>query len=169
MHGLRVAEMTLTVTVLLAIVATLGLNGCSVVHSLQTEPGVDISAVHPGASRHQVETVVGAPVRQWKTAAGVNYCVYEYFGGKDPAYLAATGQVFLDIATLGIGEAIYATDPKALERATAPSRKVGVIAVSYDANGKVIGVFPNYTQFTALPPDGQPAEKGVSTGGPSSR
>jgi hypothetical protein len=153
----------------MALAALTATSGCSVAESLRTEPGTDISSIQPGATRQQVEAVVGKPVRQWRTNLGVLYCVYQHYGGKDASYATATGQVFLNVATLGLAELLYQMDPEAMKRANEGEMKRAVIAVSYDAQDTVLGVFSDFSQFAVLPPDGRSAPKQAPSGASAPR
>lgn len=139
----------------LAFVGLALLGGCSVTAALETEPGVDISSIAPGTTREHVEAIVGTPVKEWTALSNVHYCVYRYYGGKQPSHINATGRVFMDIATLGIGELVYLADAESAKRDREEGKTYPLLAVSYDAQNIVIGVFPEFTQFTALPPDGR--------------
>jgi hypothetical protein len=145
------------------------LGGCMVTAALETEPGVDISSIAPGAAREQVEAIVGKPVKEWTALSGVHYCVYRYYGGKQPSHINATGRVFLDIATLGIGELIYLADAESAKRDREEGKIFLLLAVSYDSQNIVIGAFPEFTQFTVLPPDGRAPARETPTRLPAGR
>jgi hypothetical protein len=161
------ASLRLIGAVVLCSLALLG--GCSVTAALQTEPGVDVSSVAPGATREQVEAVVGKPVKEWTSALGVRYCVYQYYGGKQPSHSNASGRVLLNIASLGFLELLYQLDADTQKRDREEGKVFPLMAVSYDAQSVVIGTFPGFTQFTALPPDGRSTTQGAPAPSPVSR
>jgi hypothetical protein len=145
------------------------LGGCSVTAALETEPGVDISSIAPGATREHVEAIVGKPVKEWTALSGVHYCVYRYYGGKQPSHINASGRALLDIATLGILELVYLADAETGKRDREEGKIFPLMAVSYDSQNIVIGAFPEFTQFTVLPPDGRAPAHETPTPSPAVR
>ena len=145
------------------------LGGCSVTAALETEPGVDISSIAPGATREHVEAVVGKPVKEWTALSGVHYCVYRYYGGKQPSHVNASGRALVDIASLGFSELLYVADPEARKRDKEEGKIFPLMAVSYDSQDIVIGAFPEFTQFTVLPPDGRAPARETPGPSPSAR
>lgn len=135
--------------------AAIALAACTLAEALRTEPGVDIAAVQPGATREQVEALLGPPTKTWKSAAGVEYRVYQYYAGKEASAYAATQSILLNIATLGAMELIYEADPGTRKAVSDYGKKDAVLAVSYDAQGLVIGVFSDFSPFRPLPADGR--------------
>jgi len=138
-----------------AVLIATGLGGCSLAEALRTEPGVDVTTVRPGATREQVEKLLGPPVKTWKTTAGVEYRVYRYYAGKEASALAATESILLNIATLGVMELLYEADPETRKAVSDSGRKEAVLAVSYDARGVALGVFSEFSEFRPLPADGR--------------
>lgn len=136
----------------LASVAVLSLGGCAVSEALHRDPGVDVSVVRPGATRAQVEAVLGQPQGEWVTAVGVRYRLYRYHGGTRPDPMQVTGAVLLEIATLGLVEAIRRMVPEPPQLGTT---KRPLMAVAYDRDDVVIGVFDDIDRFAALPADGR--------------
>jgi len=145
------------------------LGGCSVTAALETEPGVDISSIAPGATREHVEAIVGKPVKEWTALSGVHYCVYQYYGGKQPSHINAIGMVLANIATMGMSELVYQADPEAQVRDRKEGKIFPLMAVSYDSQNIVIGAFPEFTQFTVLPPDGRAPAHETTTPSPAVR
>jgi len=137
--------LALLLFVLIAAVAP----GCSVSEALHSEPGIDISGIKPGMPRAEVEAIVGAPQGQWTTSLGVQYFVYQYYGGMESDYMGAAAFVFMDIATLGTGEFFK-------PEASSGRKKYARMAVSYDLQDRVIGAFPNFDPLAPLPADGRP-------------
>lgn len=138
-----------------AVAATLA-GGCAVSSALQSSPGIDISPIRAGATRQQVETLLAAPVREWTTGRGVRYRLYRYDAGIAPDRGNAAVAVFFDAVSLGLFEVLQATAPNPVELQGA--RRYALMAVSYDAADRVIGVFADIGEFAALPEDGLPAE-----------
>jgi len=133
--------------------ATALLSGCSVVQTLESDPGTDISSVKAGATREQVEALVGQPQREWVTRTGIRYCLYRYDAGYEANPAAAGLMVFMDAISLGIWEIVTVAPQPADFRGP---RKYPLIAVSYDPDGVALGVFRDVGEFTAFPEDGQP-------------
>lgn len=159
MHGRRVDVtrpahlqwMALVVSML--IVAAV--PGCMVADTLRTEPGIDVSSIKPGVPRAQVEAIVGSPRRQWTTALGVRYSIYQYYAGiRRESGGVVAGVVMMDVISLGLFELFMALD----RPDTTSGREVyRFMAVSYDAQDLAIGVFPDIGEFAWLPSDGRPA------------
>ena len=128
------------------------LNACAVGSALTTKKGADVSSIVPGVPRSEVERQVGAPEREWTTAAGVHYCVYSRLGDAPPDAGVAAAWLGMDIVTLGIVEMVpLFTKKDAYER-----RHQHPMAVAYDRDDRVVGIFPNATEFEDLPADGRP-------------
>jgi hypothetical protein len=127
------------------------LDACAVGSALKTQKGADISSIVPGIARSEVERLVGAPQREWSTAAGVRYCLYSRLGDAPPDAGVAAAWLGMDIVTMGIIEMVpLLTKQDALER-----RHQHTMAVAYDREDHVIGVFPSATEFDELPADGR--------------
>ena len=141
---------------------------CAVSKPLERTPGVDLSPVKIGTTRQQVEAVVGDPLREWTTRRGVRYRLYRYDAGIDPSAGGAAVELMMDIMTLGGYEAMHAASP---EEWTAwkveTQRKWPLLAVSYDSQEIVIGVFKDVGEFDEFPEDGcGPAPVGQGANGP---
>ena len=129
---------------------------CAVSKPLERTPGVDLSAVKVGATRQQVEAVVGEPEREWATRTGVHYRLYRYDAGIDPSVGGATIELMMDIMTLGGYEALNAASPEKWTAWKAETqRKWPLLAVSFDSQEVVIGVFKNVGEFDRFPEDGR--------------
>ena len=133
--------------------AGLALAACTVSEALRNDPGVDLSAVRPGATRTQVEAILGPPQGEWVTNAGVRYRLYHYHGGTRPDPMEVTGIVMLEIATLGLYEVIRRMEPPPPPPLGTTKRPL--MAIAYDLDDIVIGVFDDIDRFTTLPPDGR--------------
>jgi len=134
-------------------VAAIGISACTVMQALERVPGTDLSGVKVGATREQVEAVLGSARREWVTRAGVRYCLYRYDAGIEPSPAHVTGAVLVEIATLGLSEVIVTTGPES--KAFRSRRKFPQIAVSYDSKQIVLGVFDDAGEFAAFPDDGR--------------
>jgi hypothetical protein len=128
------------------------LQACAIGSALSTQKGADISGIAPGAPRSEVERLVGAPQREWTTAAGVRYRLYSRLGDAPPDAGVAAAWAGMDIVTLGIIEMV----PLFAKQNAYERRHPHPMAVSYDKDDRVIGVFPNGTEFDELPADGRP-------------
>jgi hypothetical protein len=127
------------------------LNACAVGSALTTQRGADVSNIVPGIPRSEVERQVGAPQREWTTAAGVHYCLYSRLGDAPADAGVAAVWLGMDIVTMGIVEMVpLFTKNDAYER-----RHQHPMAVAYDRDNRVVGVFPNATEFDELPADGR--------------
>lgn len=129
------------------------IGACAASKALERTPGIDLSVIKVGATRQQVEAVVGEPQREWTTRTGVRYCLYRYDAGIEPSAGGAGFVVLMDIISLGLYEAIYAVSPEKID--VREERKWLLLAVSYDSQGTVMGVFRNIGQFDNLPEDGR--------------
>lgn len=134
---------------LLLVAVLAALAGCVASELAKGRPGKDLSEIVPGMPRTKVESIVGAPGREWTTPSGVHYRLYRYDAGVSPNKADAAFFAFFDVLSLGLWEAF--TTP---EEALAPPREAW-LGVSYDAEDRVIGVFPDITEFASLPDDGR--------------
>ncbi|HXZ91486.1 MAG TPA: hypothetical protein VEG36_01270 [Burkholderiales bacterium] len=123
--------------------------GCTVSELAKGRPGKDLSEIVPGIPRSKVESIVGAPGREWATPSGVRYRLYRYDAGVPPAKADAATFAFFDVLSLGLWEAFS----KPGEWLGPP--RAAWLGVSYDAQDRVIGVFPDTTEFANLPDDGR--------------
>lgn len=165
--GLPSAALRPALPRVLAAFVAMALAACTLAEALRTEPGVDTAAVRPGATREQVEAVLGPPTKTWKLTTGVEYRVYRYYAGKDASAYAATQSILLNIATLGVLELLYEADADTRKAISDSGKKEAVLAVSYDDQGLVLGVFSDFSQFRPLPADGRSvqAPAGQTTAG----
>jgi hypothetical protein len=137
----------------LACVAVTWISGCTTMRALERDPGTDLSPVKAGSTRQQVQAVLGDPLREWVTRADVQYCLYRYDAGIEPSPMAATQTVLINIATLGLFEAIEGM--KELPNDFRGPRKYQLVAVSYDSKDVALGVFYDVDEFTVFPEDGR--------------
>jgi len=126
------------------------LNGCMAASLYNGKPGLDVGIVKEQMSRTEVERILGSPIREWNTPSGVVYRVYDYDAGVPPSTGDAAAIVFLDAISLGLSELIWAFTP------LPEFRKRDQMAVSYDGNDRVLGVFDHFGDFDVLPADGRP-------------
>ena len=130
----------------------LSLQGCAVAKLAQGKPGADISRVKPGISMTEAEFHLGVPKREWTTRMGVRYRAYDYDAGVEGSMADAAAFAFMDVCTVGLFELFYAIDPLP----DMPGRwRYGHMAVSYDADGTVLGVFDQFGDFNRLPENGR--------------
>lgn len=137
------------------------LSGCTVHKAAQGVPGTDLGGVRAGATRSDIETLLGPPERRWTTPAGVEYRVYRYDAGAPGGALAAMPLVLGEIATLGLLELIVKIGP--LESPAANPSRWRRLAVAFDGDGVVLGVFVDVDDFAVLPDDGRPRRPAAST------
>ena len=138
---------TLTIGLL---AASLSLTACAVNRAMEGQPGADVSAVRAGITRTEVEESLGSPLREWTTVEGVHYRVYAYDGGIPPGASNASTILFLDVISAGLAELFLQLDPHSLHG----PRKVRRMAVAYDRDEQVIGVFDDVGDFDVLPDNG---------------
>lgn len=133
------------------------LQGCIAHSALKGEPGKDISGVREGISLEQVEAVMGKSTREWSASTGVRYRIYRYDAGAPPSKFNAFRDFMGELATLGL-VSLYtaATAPEMLDKRPQEEHVMREMAVSYDSQDRVIGVFPDVDNSTVLPVDGRP-------------
>jgi hypothetical protein len=139
-------------TACLLLSALLLLCSCMVATVYNGRPGLDVSHVKSGMSKAEVEQVLGPSIREWVTSAGIVYRVYDYDAGVPPKPGDAAAVALVDVICLGFSELIFAFKPLP----QFPKREQ--MAVSYDSNGMVIGVYNHFGEFDALPADGRAAK-----------
>ena len=132
------------------------LEACAVGSALKTQKGTDVSAIVPGVARSEVERQFGAAQREWTTVAGVHYCVYSRLGDAPPDAGVAATWLGMDIVTMGIIEMV----PLLAKNDVYERRHQHPMAVAYDRDDRVVGVFPNATEFEDLPVDGRSPASG---------
>jgi len=125
-------------------------NGCTVVNVLKGKTGTDISTITVGISKIEVEEILGAPVGEWTTSSGSHYCIYSYDRGIPPSIGDATAHAFMDVASLGLWEFVFVINP---DEEYSDIRLIKEqIAVSYNNDDVVVGVFDHFGDFDELPP-----------------
>jgi len=134
------------------------LGACAVSRASRGFPGTDLSEVRGGRTRAQIEAVLGAPLREWSTPAGVRYRMYRYDAGQPGNRDTAAAILFFDLISLGLVEVFVATGVEDFD--DPPERRMRNLAVSYGPDEVAIGVFEDVTEFERLPEDGMaPARK----------
>jgi len=139
----------------LLVVIALSTSGCAVARALNDEPGIDVNSVIPGASSMGVQSLLGDPLREWSTSEGIIYRVYNYDGGYKGNISEASAMLFLDIISAGLTEFIILLAPDALK----PRHEKLQMAVAYDKQDHVVGVFTDFSDFEELPKNGNPKER----------
>jgi hypothetical protein len=132
--------------------------GCSTVSAIRGEPGKDISSVKAGMGREETEKVLGSPTREWITSSNIRYCVYVYDAGIAPNWSDAGAFLTLTIATAGLIELVEATADHPMRKRfdwDGKARSFKQIAVGYDANGIIINILDNFSDFSVIPSNGQ--------------
>ena len=131
------------------------MTSCVAVDAAKGRPGVNLEEVQQGATREQVEGIVGAPTRTWTNDVGTtfgSYVVDAGRAGKLFGWEGAATVIAVDILTFGLIE--WVSPPRSDEDARdaflggAESR---TIIIAYDEDGFVLGVFD---EFDVLPADG---------------
>jgi len=142
------------------VLCTTILPGCTVTTALRGEPGIDIGTLERGLSRSDAEAILGPPVREWTTSSNVRYRIYRYDAGVPPSKGDAVAMGFLDVISLGLVELYEATG---LTDISHPSendiRRIWrQIAISYDTDERIVGLFRDFSDLDVLPDDGRPTE-----------
>ena len=151
----RLKNRALSVFVILPLFITFLLSSCMTASALKGQPGIDITSVKPGISRVEAEKILGSPLREWMSS-DIRYCVYAYDGGIPPNASDAAAFAFLEIISVGLldlYEAIGASELTKIRNKV--SRIAEKIAVSYDVDAIIIGVFDHFGDFDVLPADGR--------------
>jgi hypothetical protein len=117
--------------------ATQFASGCAVYMAATGDQQPNLSNVHRGASRGEVEMALGQPKTLTTTDDGGTAATYEYVRGNEPSAGRAIGHGVLDILTVGIWEAVGTPI-----EATNQGDKV-TVDVHYDADGNATSVASN--------------------------
>lgn len=131
---------------LLLILVLVTTPGCTAVMFAVGEKGVDLARLQPGATRAEVEALLGTSLRQWDTPMGVRHALYQYDAGRPPSAKWAAASVALNLVSMGLLEILVA-----LHSSPEP-HVMGRLVVSYDSADVVLGV---HDEFEALPADGR--------------
>jgi hypothetical protein len=132
------------------------LYGCTSAAALRGEEGKNTSSIQVGLSRSDAESILGSPVREWLTSENIRYCVYRYDGGVPPSDSDAIGYALMNAMSLGLFEFFEATGMSKLSNQYNSQRRVWrQIAVAYDNQDRIVGVFDNFGDFDVLPADGR--------------
>lgn len=125
------------------------LAACSAVELAEGKKGIDVSPFRPGASRVEVETIVGSAIREWVSEEGIRFALYEFDKGIPGSGAGAAAMVLMDIAMLGVWELFWLGVE---DEAKHGPHVMGRVLVSYDRNDIVLGLF---NEFDKLPSDGR--------------
>lgn len=143
----------------LALIAALAstFTGCTVAQLAGSDQGTDLTAIQPGITRAQAEAVLGTALKEWKSAPGVIYRMYQYDAGRPPLIGDAVAFGIMDVISLGAIEAFAAygnltDDPHSLKKYMDARRTTARVVISYDERDIVLGVFD---EFEELPADGR--------------
>lgn len=137
-------------------------GGCSVQQSLTAQPGTDLSVLVPGATRTQVESVLGPPIKSLRTRGGVAYSTYYIRADTEHRTDLALANAGLDVVTLGLWELVYRRQGYLENRPRSE-----VMAVTYDDADRVIDLFPDFNYIAEVPADGRRARTGQATSVPA--
>jgi hypothetical protein len=114
--------------------AALSASGCSVYMAAAGDEEPNLSNVHRGASRGEVEMALGQPISLATENDGTMIATYEYTVGNEPSTGRAVGHAVMDVLTFG-GWEIIGTPIEAMNQGD----KVKV-TVSYDNEGNATRV-----------------------------
>jgi hypothetical protein len=149
----------LSLRIIVALLAMLLQSGCMMaLATLKGEPGKDVSSIKPGISKQDAEEILGSPMREWTTPLTIHYCVYSYDAGIPPSVAGAAVLASFGIISAGLYDLYDATGLINTSKLKEGDRVIEKIAISYDANDTIVGVFHRFGDFDALPEDGR-AEK----------
>lgn len=152
------------VAALLGTLTVLGashLQGCTIAAALRGEPGTDIGNLKPGLTRSAAEAVLGPPRREWTTPVNIRYRIYRYDAGVPASRSDAAAMTFLNVISLGLFELYEAAGVTDLSRPSQEDvRRVWrQIAIAYDAEDRIVGLFDDFGALDVLPDDGQPVRR----------
>ena len=131
--------------------AALALSGCSVMQMAKGEPGADIDSVRPGMTRDKVEAILGPSIRDMQVSSGVRYRVYRYNAGIETEREWLYANAYMEVGSFGLWELYRLVFP---DRHDHERQLEGQVAISYDSNDVILGVFRDFGDFDTLPPDG---------------
>lgn len=94
-------------------------------------------------------------MREWSSPEGIIYRVYNYDGGYKGNVSEASAILFLDIISAGLTEFIILLVPDTFK----PKHEKLQLAVAYDKQDHVVGVFTDFSDFEELPKNGNPKER----------
>ncbi len=109
--------------------AALTSSGCSVYMAAAGDDEPNLSNVHRGASRGEIEMALGQPVSMSTERDGTLIATYEYVIGNEPSTGRAIGHAALDVFTFGAWE-IFGTPIEAMNQ----GEKINV-TIRYDEAG----------------------------------
>jgi hypothetical protein len=127
-------------------------SGCMTASALRGEQGKDISSVKAGISREEAEKVLGSPIREWVTSSSIRYSIYSYDRGIPPSIGNAASFAFMEIVSLGLVDLYVATGIVPEFKGT---RITDQVAVAYDKDDIIVGLFDHFSDFDVLPADGR--------------
>lgn len=105
-------------------------SGCSVGMALSGKKEPNLGMIRVGASRGEVEMVLGDAIKTISLADGKRIDSYEYELGNEPSAGRAVGHGAIDCLTLGLWE-IVGTPIEAIQG------KKHLVNITYDENDKV--------------------------------
>ena len=97
-----------------------------------------------------MQAIVGSPLREWTTVAGIRYGVYSYDGGRTGSVADASAMLLMDVISAGLFEFFMLLGMDGFERSGLPKQ----MAIAYDSRDLVVGVFDDFGDFEVLPVDG---------------
>jgi len=119
-------------SILVASATCLLLTGCSVFMAATPREAPDLSRVRKGASRADIESVLGKPISFIRKRGG-DVATYQFISGDKKNYGRAAAYAVIDVLTLGASE--FVTFPiEALQG------NRHVVRVIYTPSGKAMGV-----------------------------
>ena len=143
------------------------LSGCTLAHAIKGEKQTDINIrpIKPGMTKYEAEAILGSPSDEWQVPSGVTYRVYTYYAGSRYDTRYVLGVAVMDISSLGLFEAMVMPRQNAdmiqgLEQRFKLTRR-DQVAISYDSNEVILGVFRDFSEFDALPGDGLPSTRAL--------
>ncbi len=108
------------------------LPGCSVYLAATSPEQPDLSQVHPGADRVQVEKQLGKPI-EFVRASGGDWATYTFPGPDEVDYRRAAAYALLDVVTTGLFELVSAP-METLQN------EQHILKINYDTKGRVRSV-----------------------------
>ena len=114
------------------LITLLQLSGCSVFMAAKASDVPDMSTVHVGATRAEIQSALGRPISTIREHNG-SVATYQYFTGDEANYKRAATYALLDGVTLGLAELV-----------TAPAEMLQgdkhTVTVRYEPTGRALDI-----------------------------
>ena len=116
------------------LITALSSSGCSVYMAAKGDEEPNLTNVHRGASRGEIEMALGKPKNMTTDGDGKLTAIYEYTVGNEPSTGRAVGHGVMDVLTFGLWE-VVGTPIEAINQGD----KIKV-TVLYDKDGNALDI-----------------------------